>query len=339
MRRTALVVVVVLATASCTLASPSPSPVASSRQTATPSTPKVPTAQPPETPEPSAAAPTPLAAPPVQEVQLPSAGVETLSLANLTKGSEPVRNLYQDASLFFFSIGQAVYGYQFGKADGPDVIDTAQGDDQVLGIDGGTADWVWAEGQYEQHDTGRVPCDDAGALTWHLVASSPNIMIQPQFTYSRIRFCTSAAPMFAMDGMNIAVAVETPRDGHPQAWEIRVMPELSDTPLRTIETDGELFGLDLSGADVAYVEGDYEATEDAPTEYNTRLMLSAADAPEPVEIAKDAFDLSFSGGQLAWLSDPRSSQRDQSAEAPSLMTASTADHTPRVLTTDLGTRF
>ena len=338
MRRTALVVLVVLATAACTLASPSPSPLASTRQTATPSTPTVLITQPPDTAEPSGAAPTPLDAPPVQDVQLPTAGVDTLSLANLTRGSEEVRNLYQDASLFFFSIGQAVYGYQFGKAAGPDVMDTAQGDDQVLGIDGGQADLVWAIGRYEQ-STGRAPCGDAGALSWRLVPSNPIDMTHPQFVNSRIRFCTAAPAMFAMDGMKLAIATEAPRDGHPLAWEIRVTSELNDTPLRTIETDGELFGLDMSGDDVAYVEGDYEATEDAPTEYNTRLMLSTADNPEPVVIAKDAYDVSFSDGRLAWECDPRSSQRDQSADAPSLMTASTTDHTPRVLTTDLGTRY
>ena len=338
MRRTALVVLVVLATASCTLASPSPSPVASTRQTSAPSSsPVASTRQTADTPEPSAAA-SPLEAPPVQEVQLPNSGVETLSLANLTKGSKPVRNMYQDASLFLFSIGQTVYGYQFGKADGPDVMDTAQGNDQVLGIDGGQADLVWAIGHYDQ-STGRVPCADAGALTWWLVPSNPIDMIHPQFVNSRIRLCTAAPPMFAMDGMKLAIATEAPRDGHPLAWEIRVTSELNDTPLRTIETDGDLFGLDLSGDDVAYVEGDYEATEDAPTEYNTRLMLSTADDPDPVEIAKNAYDVSFSGGRLAWLNDPRSSQRDQGAQAPSLMTASTTDHTPRVLTTDLGTRF
>jgi len=276
----------------------------------------------------------PLLAPAVEALQLPSGAVQTLSLAGVGDGSEPIRHLYQDADLFFFSKGRTVYGFQFAKGrQSPDVIARAQDGQQVLGIDGGTSDWVWATGRYDE-TTGRVPCNEVGALSWELVHSNPVAMFHPEFVNSRIRFCTAAPPMFAMDGMRVAVAVEAPREGHPQAWDIRLMSSWDGTLLRTIETDGDLFSLDLSGEDVAYIEGDLDVEIDPYTEFNTRLLLSTANNPELIEIAKDAYGVSFSGGRLAWKSNPQSSQRDETAAPPALMTASTADHTPQVLTTD-----
>ncbi len=94
--------------------------------------------------------------------------------------------------------------------------------------------------------------------------------------------------MFAMDGSTLAVAVEAPRDGHPQAWEIQLMSTLNNKPLRTVETEGDVFGIDLSGNDVAYVEGDYDVDVEPNYAFNTHLMLSTANRPDPVEVAKDS---------------------------------------------------
>jgi hypothetical protein len=269
----------------------------------------------------------------VQDVSLASDEVETQSLASIGGGTKPIRYLYQDAELFFFAVGDTVYGVQFGKALNPDPLVTADDGQQVLGIDGGTSDWYWAEGSYDQ-TTGRVPCQYTGGVNWHLVPSNPNWMIAPSFEYTRVRFCSAAPPMFAMDGDNIAVAVEAPRDGHPQAWEIRLMSTFNGSVLRSVETDRDLLSLDLSGEDIAYVEGDYNVNIDPNYAFNTQLMLSSMAHPESVEVAKDAYGVSFSGGRLAWTSDPQLSERDDSAPASALITASAADLAPRVLATD-----
>ena len=348
MRRIALVVSA-LALISCSALSASPAPSSSSSD--------VPTAAPSVTAAPSASqglqsTPTETALPPSdapstaepdgtstpntptsQDLQLPAGAVETQSLAGIGGGSKPIRYLYQDAELFFFAVGGTVYGVQFGKANNPDVMAQADDGQQVLGIDGGVSDWYWAEGSYDQH-TGRVPCADSGALNWRLVPSNAIVMSAPQFTYSRVRFCAAAPPMFAMDGSNIAVAVEAPRDGYPLAWEISLLSTFNGTTLRTVETDGDLFGLDLSGEDIAWVEGDYDVNVDPNFAFNTRLRLSTAAHPDSVLVAEDAYGVSFDGGRLAWSSDPQVSRRDDNAAPSALMTTSIDNLKPEVLTTD-----
>ena len=280
----------------------------------------------------------PLLAPNVEPVQLPPDGVQTFSLASVDDGSQPVRYLYQDADLFFFSIGRTVYGYQFAKQHPtPDVMATAEAGQQVLGIDGGTGDWVWATGNYAS-TSGNGALQGSGCAQLRLVPSNPVAELNAQFVNSRIRSCAAAPPMFAMDGSEIAVAVEAPRENHPQAWEIRVMRFFDGTLLRTIETDGDGFSLDLSGDAVAYVDGEINAESSPNAAINTRLMLSTADSLNAVEVAQDAYDISFSDGRLAWRNDPQTSQGNESANSPSLMTMSVIDHTPpRVVSTEIST--
>jgi hypothetical protein len=97
----------------------------------------------------------------------------------------------------------------------------------------------------------------------------------------------------AIDGDLVAYGRE---GSQGSAWTIAVQSLSTGKVVRSIQTSGSLWSVGVDGLDVAYVETNWP---------NNRLMLSTAATPDPVVVAPNVEDISFSGGRLAW-----------SAEAP-----------------------
>ena len=236
----------------------------------------------------------------------------------------------QDAGFFIYASGPHVYAAD--EQHGTTTLFTADPGFQLMGVDADLGFYglthAWAEGSYADH-TGRTPCSDTGAVTWRLfVDSGSGAKSIASGANTRVRGCTAAKPLFALYGDSIAYAEEAPRAGHPQAWRIKVVNIFSGDTMREIDTDEDVFSLDLSNADVAYAEGTLDPNVDPNHEFNTRLMLAAADASAPRQIATDAFDVSFDHERLAWIDDQGTSQRSDSAPGPQAMTATLSDLTP-----------
>jgi len=195
----------------------------------------------------------------------------------------------------------------------------------------------WTEGRYDQKPN-TAPCEFEGALTWslYMVPSDGVTKLTTSGLNSYPRMCQAMKPLFATDGFRVAIAQEAPREGHPQAWQITLMNTVSGASVRTIDTDEDVTSLGVSGDNIAYTEGTYDSDQQPYWDINTRLMLSTASHPDSVEIAADAYDVSYEADRLAWVNDPSSSRQSDSAPGPSFMTATTSDLTPQLLGADPG---
>ncbi|HEY5519535.1 MAG TPA: hypothetical protein VIK08_02675 [Candidatus Limnocylindrales bacterium] len=234
---------------------------------------------------------------------------------------------------FVYAAGDQVY---LGSiVQGTRSLFTADDGYKVMGVDEAWSDqgplYGWAEGKYDA-ETGRAPCSDAGSVTWRLFASDGS-QTHPitSGVNSSLRGCTAAKPLYAFDGNEVAYAVEAPRDGHPNAWAIHVVNVLTGASDRNIDTDEDLFSLDFENGIVVYTEGTLDPNVDPNKEFGTRLMLSSPDEQRPQQIAADAYHVSLFEGRLAWVADQSSSQRDENAPGPQIMTATVFDLTPRSL--------
>lgn len=257
---------------------------------------------------------------------------------NSVAGNKQIENFVADGNVFLFNEGGDIYvgGTDPDKSVKASRVGSAQPGDQVLSLGYGENQF-WTEGHYDQNP-GSAPCAVDGALTWSLyvVASNGNTEKLASGVNSEPRSCGAAKPLVASDGFMVALAQEAPRDGHPEAWQITLLNTISSTTLRTITTDEDVTSLGVSGDNVAYTEGTYDADQQPDSDINTRLMISAADHPDPVDVAPDAYDVSFHGDRLAWVNDPAASQQRDSAAAPTLMTATTTDLTPQLLASHVG---
>jgi hypothetical protein len=139
-----------------------------------------------------------------------------------------------------------------------------------------------------------------------------------------------------MSDAYIAFAEEAPRDGHPQAWHISLVDLITRATVRTFDTDRDVFSLGLSGENIAYTEGFFDSTYDHNKPFDTRLMLSSPGNETAVEVAADAYDVSFSGDRMAWVNDPQTSQHDATAAPATYMTATTSERSPRPLAVSSG---
>ena len=267
---------------------------------------------------------------------VPSDRIQSVDLS-ATIGNKESENFAFSGNLFMFNVGQDIYvgGTSPGKVKQVSQIASAQPGDQVLSLAFGGGNYqFWTEGQYDQ-SPGRAPCAYDGALSWTLyMVPSDGI---PQRTVSGVnsdeRFCGAAKPIIATDGAKLAVAQEAPRDGHPQAWQITLLNMLNWTTQRTVDTDDDVTSLGVSTDNIAYTEGTYDGNQQPYSDIDTRLMLSTPDHPDPLEVARDAYDVSFSGDRLTWVNDPATSQQSDSAGNPTFMTATTSDLTPQLLGT------
>lgn len=210
--------------------------------------------------------------------------------------------------------------------------------DRILAADVSNDHVVWLEGHYAT-TTGAAPCGSQGELTWRLMAYDMNTGESRELTsgvHSRIEFCTAVAPSFAIDGELLAYALEKPRADYPLAWQVTLVSITTGQVARTFETDLDLFELGLAGTSVAYLEGNYDEDVEPFAQTDTRLMLSTAGDPEPIQLASDADDMSFSGDRLAWVDDQEKSRHDEGASRARFMTATLSDLTPREVSVRTG---
>jgi hypothetical protein len=123
---------------------------------------------------------------------------------------------------------------------------------------------------------------------------------------SRVYAGNANCPAFDLDGSQLAYAVEHGSSARPWAWQVKVVDLITGSAVRSFTTDEEINGFGLSGGKVAYSEG--TVAEDKGFVYDTRLMLSSATDPTPRQLAKDAYEVAFRSGRLAWMADPVESQ-------------------------------
>ena len=249
-------------------------------------------------------------------------------------------NVVAQANLFMFSSGSDIWEgtTDTDKAVPVSKVGSTRNGDQILQLGMGDGNYLfWTEGHYDQNPNS-APCEFAGALTWSLYTLSGDgaTELTTSGVNSYPRMCEAMKPLFATDGSRLALAQEAPRDGHQQAWQITLMNGVSGATIRTIDTDEDVTSVGVSGDNVAYTEGTYDSDQQPYWDINTRLMLSTANNPDPVEIAADAYDVSYHNDRLAWANDPSSSQQSDVAPGPSFMTATTSNVIPQRLAADPG---
>jgi hypothetical protein len=170
----------------------------------------------------------------------------------------------------------------------------------------------------------------SGACSWRVVGmslSSGKSRTIATGTSARLQGAGGPPPPLALDGTQLAYAVQDTSTGRPFGWQIRVLDIATGHIQRTIETASEIYGLGLSNGAVAYSEGLVD--EARGFVYKTKLMLSTPEQPAPHQLAPDAFELSFRDGRLAWTEDPTSSQEQGGRPAaPRVWTAAGPDWHP-----------
>ncbi len=188
-------------------------------------------------------------------------------------------------------------------------------------IRGDTAAWV--EWKYASPPA-------SGSCSWRIVVmslSSGKSHVIASGTNTRFQGLGAPPPPLALDGTQLAYAVQATSGSRPFGWQIRVLDLASGRVQRTIDTGEEIYGFGLSNGAVAYSEGLVD--EGRGFVYKTRLMLSTLERPAPRQLASDAFELSFRDGRLAWAADPTSSQeRGGRPAAPRVWTAADPDWRP-----------
>jgi hypothetical protein len=183
---------------------------------------------------------------------------------------------------------------------------------------------VWTEYRYDD------PANYAGSLTFRLMArnlADDTSMELASGVHTRLEGIGAIPPVIRVDGNKVAYAIEHTRPGHPLGWRVTLQSLISGEVERSFDTDLDLYKLDLSEGNVVYSEG--QADLEISYKYGLRLMLSTPDHPNPVEIARDAYDVAISGERFAWMSDPAAgSARSPMPIHPVIMTATVSDHTP-----------
>ena len=106
-------------------------------------------------------------------------------------------------------------------------------------------------------------------------------------------------PFLAIDGDLLAYTVESPQPGHPQANAIVVHNLATGADVTRIQTAESMWALDLSGDNVIYSEGIQDQDGFYP---NTRVMLAIGGA-NPIEIAKNGYEVAIDGQRLVWAQD------------------------------------
>ena len=146
-------------------------------------------------------------------------------------------------------------------------------------------------------------------------------------TNARLEGLGAPPPPLALDGNQLAFAVQDATAARPWGWQIEVMDLATGHVLRTIPTQEEIYGFGLSAGTVAYSEGTVDTERGFI--YQTRLMVSTPAAATPREIAADAFELSFRDDRLGWVADVEGSQQRSGLErTPRVWTATSASWTP-----------
>jgi hypothetical protein len=264
-------------------------------------------------------------------VQLPST-VRFLAIASLGANSVEGFVLHRyagwGARVVFDGqhLSQAHSIYLADLSDGSlEVFATASDDGRAWTPDISGDRVVWVELRYADK------VDETGEATWRLMVKdivSGEVRQLQSGVHHRLEGGLAVPPLIKIDGDRVAYAVENTRPGHPLAWRVTLLSLTSGNVERAFDTDLDLFDLDLSGTDICYSEGDAEL--EVGFKFNTRLMLSTAEHPEPVEIDRDAYDVAISGGRLAWIEDRAAgSQGSPQPIAPVAMTATVSDLVPQ----------
>jgi len=177
---------------------------------------------------------------------------------------------------------------------------------------------AWIEWHYEGPD-------NSGALEWHIIATDidgASTWTVASGVQRRAGASFGAAwPALDLDGDRLAYAIEDPARA-PSGWKILVVSVPGGIVERVIPTDLPVYDLALDRADVAWTEG--RTDPGIGFTYDTRLMVSAAAQPAPREIARNAFEVAFGDGRLAWSQDAPT-RVTGAAEGTRIWTASPPD--------------
>lgn len=148
-----------------------------------------------------------------------------------------------------------------------------------------------------------------GPLTWRLMVSGLTPGTQRSLasgTNAPVPGGPAQQPLVDVDRGELAYTKAEPHPGQPFSSEIQVVDWTTGGALRALQTDSYVYQLAIWKGNVAYVEGAYDTT--GGFVHHTHLMLWRAGTSEPVEVAKDAFEMSFAEGRLAWIRDKDASQ-------------------------------
>ena len=132
-------------------------------------------------------------------------------------------------------------------------------------------------------------------------------------------------PAMDLDGNRLAYAIEDPAHP-PNGWEIRVVSVPTGAVERTVPTDLPVYGLAISGQDVAYSEGKIDPQEGFT--YATRLFISRPTDPAPVQLASNAYEVAFEDGRLAWSQDEPTTLVSGAAHGTRIWTAALPELRP-----------
>lgn len=191
---------------------------------------------------------------------------------------------------------------------------------------------AWVEWQYEQPPA-------SGACRWRIVAmntATGRKWIVASGVNTRLEGLGAPPPPIALDGADLAYAVQDTTASRPWGWRVKAVDLDSGQMLREIATDEEVYGFGLSGGSVAYSEGLVDSERGFV--YRTRLMVSTTADPAPRQVAADAFEVSFRDGQLAWVADVESSQKQSGLQRTSrVWTATGPSWTPLAVTPQMPT--
>jgi len=183
---------------------------------------------------------------------------------------------------------------------------------------------VWVEWRYADQTNLK------GSLTWRIMTldlrdGKPRPLVSG--VSRRLEGGQGVPPPVQIDGDRLAYAVEDPTPERPLGWKIVLRSLRSGRIEREVRTALSIYSLGLSGTTIAYSEGFVDQALNF--KYRTDLMVSAADHPAPIELAKDAFEVAVDGHRIAWVSDPQPSQEQSGlAMHPRILTATLEDLAP-----------
>jgi hypothetical protein len=170
-------------------------------------------------------------------------------------------------------------------------------------------DWVvWVEWRYKNSWF-------SGSASWRIVARNQTTgatTVVASGVSTRLAGGAADEPPIALEGNLLAYATEAPTAAHPWGWRVHLLDLGSRKEVGAFITDEQIYGFGLSHGMVAYSEGLVDPN--LGFVYKTRLMLATGTPWTSREIARDAFELSFKDGRLAWVADPFSSQHQSGLE-------------------------
>lgn len=181
---------------------------------------------------------------------------------------------------------------------------------------------AWIEFHYEG-------TNNTGPLEWHIQLDDLDRHISRTVAsgIQRRSGTTFGAswPKMDLDGDRLAYAIEDPSQP-PEGWQIRIVSLPSGTVERTIRIHLHVYDLALSGSAVVYTEGRIDP--EVGFTYDTRLFISRAADPAPLQIGSNAYNVAFEDGRFAWSQDLPTATISGAPHGTRIWTATLADLRP-----------